>query len=235
MKKAKTFKKKIVVTDELSTPPARAERLKQVRNMANLSREEMCEDDQININTYKGWELSRYGGLPLDGAERVVERVAREGVWCTVEWLVYEIGRGAYVSTDFKNAQKDGKSEATFPAKMKNQETPIFNEILLFRKQFVDTIDCKILDDGLGPEIITGDFVAGVKHYNQAIDALLNQNCIVQLVNGEITVRHLRKGNAPNLYMLVCTNPNTSVPNPVVYDAQLSSAAPILRHYKIYL
>lgn len=237
MKKTKIYKKKVIVTDEKTTPQARAMRLKMVRNMANLSREEMCADGKININTYKGWEIGRYGGLPLDGAELVVERVAKEGVVCTSEWLIYEIGRGAYVSADFKKAQKDqkGKKRKTIiNSQAKNQEKLIFNEILLFRKQFPDVIDCQILDDGLSPRFVIGDFVAGVKHYNEAIDALLNQDCIVQLSNGEVIIRRLRKGSIPSTYMLTCTNQETIVDTPVLYDVKIFSAAPILRHYKKY-
>jgi len=232
----KTYKKKIIVTDEKTTPQARAMRLKMVRNMANLSREAMCADGKININTYKGWEIGRYGGLPLDGAELVVERITKEGVVCSIEWLIYEIGRGAYVSADFKNAQNTQKNKkiktTTADLKTKSQEKLIFNEILLFRKQFPDVLDCQILDDGLSPKLVVGDFVAGVKYHDKAIDKLLNQDCIVQLLDGEIVVRRLRKDHEQNTYMLLCTNQETTVDTPVVYNVKISSAAPILRHYK---
>lgn len=237
MKKIKTYKKKVIITDEKTTAQARAVRLKMVRNMANLSRKEMCANG-ININTYKGWEIGRYGGLTLDGAKQVIERIAKEGVICSFEWLIYEIGRGACVSADFKKIQKEQQNnkEKISPddTKGKTQEKLIFNEILLFRQQFSATIDYQILDDGLSPKFTIGDFVAGIKHYDKAINTLLNQDCIVRLANGETMVRHLRKSNDQNTYMLVCTNPNTAVASPVLYDVKISSAAPILRHYKKY-
>src|ERR1700733_6271968 len=86
------YTKKVIVTDAKSSEEARAERVKRVRNLANLSRKEMCNDGTLNINTYKGWELGRYGGLPLDGADKIVARVAKEGVICTAKWLLYGTG-----------------------------------------------------------------------------------------------------------------------------------------------
>ncbi len=92
MQVVQKYKKKVTVLDERSTPEARAARLKRLRNLANLSRKEMCESSDLNINTLKGWELGRYGGLSLDGAYKLVRRVAAEGVFCTVEWLLHEDG-----------------------------------------------------------------------------------------------------------------------------------------------
>ena len=231
MKKSSDFKKKVIVTDEKSTAEARAYRLKRVRNMANLTREEMCNDETINIYTYKGWEWARYGGLPLDGAEKVIDRIAKEGVVCTPEWLIYEIGKGPYVIADFKKviSHKKNKPEKIRPQK---EESLIFNEILLFRKQFKDTIDFKVSDDGLSPAINKNDFVAGIKVFNESIKKFINQACIIQLENGDIIVRHLKQGSSSEKYVLACTNPNTIVSEPVLYDIKITCVAPILRIYK---
>jgi hypothetical protein len=53
----KKYVKKVIVTTERSSGDARAERLKRLRNLANLSREQMCESGELNINTLKGWEI----------------------------------------------------------------------------------------------------------------------------------------------------------------------------------
>lgn len=227
----RSFKKKVIISEN-STPEARAERLKKIRNMANLTREQLCNDDTININTYKGWEIARYGGLPMDGASLVINRVSKEGVICTPEWLIYGIGIGPYVLADYKIAQQD-KQIKNKSLKLSNQLTLICNEILLFKNQFSNTIDCQITDDALSPTFTKGDFVAGIKFFNDLIVNVLNQNCIIQLRTGEILVRNLRRSQKPNSYMLLSTNPNTTLSNPTLYDVEVSSAAPILRHYKL--
>ena len=225
------YTKKVLVTDENSTPDARAERLKRVRNMANLTREQMCEDGAMNINTYKGWEVARYGGLPIDGAERVVLRVAREGVICTENWLLYEIGVGPYVIADYKSA-KEGDSKQSFNISPDNEEQLITNELLLFRKQFPEVVVYRIEDDGLSPLYELGDFVAGIKLFADNVSKAINKNCIIQTQEGKVLARNLQQGSKPGAYMLTCANIHTSTKIPVIYDATIVSAAPIIRCYK---
>ena len=141
--------------------------------MANLNRKEMCDSSDININTYKGWEVGRYGGLPLDGAYRVIERISKEGVVCTSEWLIYGVGAAPYVVSDFNKSQ--------------DEDSLILNEILLFKKQFPEAIDCQITDDGLAPNLL-GDIVAWIKYYGNKINELLNSVCIINLASGDVVV-----------------------------------------------
>lgn len=96
---ADTYLKKVQVTDELSTAEARAERLRRLRNLANLSRKDMCNTD-LNFNTLKAWELARFGGLPKDGADKVIRRIAKEGVICTADWLLYGKGITPQLTTE---------------------------------------------------------------------------------------------------------------------------------------
>lgn len=227
----KAYTKKVIITDEKSSPEARAARLRRIRNMANLTREQMCENSSLNINTFKGWEIARYGGLPKDGAERVVSRVAREGVVCTVDWLLYEIGVGPYVLPDYQIAQQQ-KLNNTKNLASSNEEEKLVNELILFRKQFKETIDCQVIDDGLFPFYAIGDYVAGIKKHGDQITKLIGQNCIIQTSDGKTFIRNLKAGIEPGKYMLVCTNSQTTVKTPVLYEVSLASAALIIRHYK---
>lgn len=231
MNSKKKYIKKVVVIDPKSSPEARAERLRKVRNMANLSREAMCAHDNLNINTYKGWEIARYGGLPVDGAERVVARVAQEGVVCTVDWLLHEIGVGPHVVPDYQKAQHDQQQPTTI-VQLNNEEQLIINELLLFRKQFSNTINFEVEDDGVSPLYQRGDIVAGIKRHSDRIHEVVGQVCIVQTQDGKTLVRHVREGELPGKYTLTCTNLNTSVKKPIMYDVTLASAAPIIRYYR---
>lgn len=245
------LKKKVIVVDEKSSPLARANRLKRLRHMANLSREKMCDDGTINVNTYKGWEVARYGGLPIDGAEKVIARIAKEGIICSVEWLIYEIGSGPFINQNFQTIQQtkttntddfgnvveymvsdSGSTIIKNSLPQKSYGNFVINEILLFKKQFSNVIHCKIVDDGLSPNYNIGDYVAGIKYSGHHIHKAINQDCIVQLPTGETLVRYLRLGTKPNHYMLVCTNHRTSVKKPILYDVELSCIAPISRVYK---
>lgn len=221
MESQRKYIKKVIVLGEQSTPEARADRLRRVRNMANLKREHMCDDGQMNINTYKGWEIARYGGLPVDGAERVIARVAEEGVVCNLDWLLYGIGMGPHIVATIQTSSVEGSI----------QDQLIKNEIELFRKQYGDILDYKIEDDGLSPLYLPGDYVAGIKCQGKKIQALVGRNCIVQTATGVLLARHIKQGSSPERFMLCCTHTDTRVKNPVCYDVSLMSAAAVLRHY----
>lgn len=219
------YKKKVEVVDERSTPEARAARIKRLRNLANLTRKEMCEDE-ININTLKGWEIARYGGLPLDGAYSIVKRVAREGVSCTVEWLLFEDGQPPSVNMAKQNESLNEDNKLP-------EEVNIEEELALFQKHYSDAIHYQINDDGMSPIYEEGDFVAGTKKTGKNIEEITGLNCIVQLESGKLICRRLRKGKSENLYNLVCINSETSVEEPIISEVELISAAMVTWHRKI--
>lgn len=222
----KRYTKKVISMGEASSSEERAKRLRRVRNMANLSREKMCNSEGLNINTYKGWEIARYGGLPVDGAERVIRRVAHEHVIATLEWLLHGQGAGPYVmpSSGEKNLPKDGEGD--------DHRASVFDEMVLFKRRFSHALTAQVKDDGLSPWFRPGDYVAGVKQYGRDIDQYIGECCIVETGDGEVLVRRVKKGNEPGRYMLLCTNLDSEVKRPVIYDAVLVSAAPIIRHYR---
>jgi len=233
MRNKRKYTKKIIVTDNVSTPEARAKRLKRLRNIANLTRQQLCNDSKINISTLKSWEIARYGGLPLDGAEKIIKRVAKEGIVCTTNWLLYETGIGPYILPNYQKIDQERLRNIQSAITNNDiEESLIINELLLFKNQFSETIEIRVEDDGLTPVYREGEFVAGIKHYNKKILSLINQNCIVQMIDGTILLRNLRKSSTQDKYTLVCTNPQTTVKLPIIYDIELKSAAPILRHYR---
>ncbi|MDF3055526.1 MAG: hypothetical protein K0Q74_1433 [Gammaproteobacteria bacterium] len=220
----KNYTKKVIQIGEASSAEARAGRLRRVRNMANLSREKMCSSEGLNINTYKGWEIARYGGLPVDGAERVIRRVAHEHVVVTLEWLLHGQGAGPYVMPSAGSVElssEDGARGVSF-----------LEEIELFKRYFSHVLTTTVEDDGLAPWYRPGDVVAGVKKYGRDIEQYVGECCIVETGEGEILVRRIKRGSVQGKHTLVCTNMDTQVKKPVIYDAVLVSAAPIIRHYR---
>ena len=220
------YKKKVEVVDERSTPEARAARVKRLRNLANLSRKEMCEDNDLNVSTLKGWEIARYGGLPLDGAHKIIKRVAREGVLCTVEWLLYEDGQPPRVNVGQTSEPsiQDGKKQP--------EEVNIDEELTLFQHHYPAAIHYQISDDSMSPFYEENDVVAGIKKTGKQIDDLVGSNCIVQLATGQLLCRRLRKGKTQHSYHLACLNVETSVEAPNITDVELLSAARVIWHRK---
>lgn len=219
----KKYIKKVIVTNEDASAEARGERLRKIRNLANLSRKEICDSEDLNLNTYKGWELARFGGLPVDGASRVTQRVAKENVICSVEWLLYGIGQEPYL---LPHSNKFNTLDSN---------TLILKEILVFQSFYPDATFTEIQDDALVPLYMPGDYVAGIKVYGNNISNVINQPCIIGLKNGDVLVRHLRLGQNHNQFQLVASNINSTSINIYSVESELKFAAPIIRHYKTFI
>ena len=198
------YKKKVLVTDEKSTPSARAARLKRLRNLANLTRSEMCGTGEININTLKGWEIGRYGGLPLDGAQKVITRIAKEGVTSTIDWLLYETGMGPVISDITSKNHQESDTKQT--ESIEDEDVLIQAELLYFKQFYKDTIDYAVKDDGMAPQYQVGDTVAGIKHYGTSIDSLIGMDCIVQLNDGRVLLRQIKKDPSTVFFRWACSS-----------------------------
>lgn len=214
--------KRTAVKENFTLQQARGERLRRLRNMANLSREELCDVDSLNAATYKGWEIGRFGGLSFSGAREVIDRVAKEGVICSLDWLLNGEGCGPFVVADTSSILA-GNSRAI---------STIQQEIIVFQNNYKEGIFLEILDDGMFPQYCIGDRVAGVRRYHDEINSLVGSICIAQTADNGILVRQLLKGTVKNTYTLVCSNPKASVVQPVLCDIKISAAASIIRHYK---
>ena len=216
----KKYLKKIIVNNEYASADARGDRLRKVRNLANLTRKDLCNSFELKLNTYKGWELGRFGGLPADGAERVLKRIAQENVICSIDWLLYGEGQEPYLVPGSRGAIVD--TETDF----------LLKEITIFQNLYQNAIYLKINDDTLSPVYVSGDYVAGIRVFDADISTALNQVCIIQLANGELLCRYLREGLSKNKYKVLATNLQSKASHLQLLDAEINFAAPVVRHYK---
>ena len=89
-----SHKMQLAAASPSASPQAKGERVKRIRHLANLSREELCAGGEINLATLISWEVGRFGGLSQKGAIRLIARVAKEGVelnrFAVALWLATE-------------------------------------------------------------------------------------------------------------------------------------------------
>lgn len=206
----------------------RGDRLRRLRNLANLSRKSLCDQAEININTYIGYEVGRYGGLTKKGADKILQFLSDKGVYCSLDWLMYEVGNGPQVITEIGTEGKENPLILT-------EEQKIKDELVLFHKHYENAVDYKVLDDGMGPLFKVGDYIAGIPCFGDDIKNLLGSNCILQINKGDMIVRNLREGRNENTYTLTCSNPETSIGHPILYDVKLAFAATIIWHRKAHI
>lgn len=210
--------------ESLVSPIARAKRLEKIRNMANLSRVELCESLNLSINTYKSWETGRFGGISAKGASQIVNQVGQSGVITSIEWLLSGQGLGPYIIPNFstENTHTDQHSARDI----------IIKEIVYLNTFYPNLVYAEITDDGMAPEYLEGDIVAGIKLSQQDLIPLINKECIVFTNDGRILLRYLKVGSKENHYNLCCTNVKTTVQKPIEYDVIVDSAAEVVRKYR---
>lgn len=189
--------------------------LRKLLRYSTLAFSERCETKE---STFKSWEQGRFTGLTTTGALRVIETCQKEGVNCTLEWLLY--GKG---SEPFKNGTSHEPLMIT-----RASSSPIAQELLVFHQLHPNAIDIIISDNSMEPVFSKGDCVAGVRYFGEDIKKLIGLNCIIQLPTGEILVRTLQAGDQPDCYTLSCFNSNTGVELSRFKNAGLFSAANII-------
>lgn len=208
-----------ITTDQLLAR-ARGDRVRRLRNMANLSRQEMCELGDFKIDTLIGWELARHGGLTTRGAQKILERVAKEGVICTLDWLLYEKG--------------DGPSVVNFTmhenSSLLTDNQKIIEEILLFKKHHPNAVDYLVNDNSMSPRYCKGEYVAGIRSDNLA--AAIGYDCVIQLKNDELILRRLHAEQEQNQYSLVPLNLELNPKILILKVTEIIFAAPVIWHRK---
>jgi transcriptional regulator with XRE-family HTH domain len=203
------------------SPEMRAWRLKRVRNLANLNRNQMCDDGEIKQNTLIGWECARFGGLTRNGAIKVLSRITREGVHCSLEWLMDGIGPEPSVNPN---------PSIQSPEFENNEDAVIAYELACFKSKNINAVDMIVDDEGMLPQYQEGDCVAGKKRMGKEIQQVIGRDCIVQTTDGAVLLRNLREGNEPDLYTLICNNSDIKTRSFITLNVRLVYAAPIIWH-----
>lgn len=196
-------------------PKQRGQRLKKVRNMTNMSRLEMCEQHDFNVNTLKGWEIGRHGGLTENAAKMLCEAFATHGVICTVEWLLSNTGAAPQLIAEFNSK---------VPPKQK-ESLQIENELNFLRQSYTGIVDTQLNDNAMMPFYAKGDFVAGVEQSNK-FEKLDKQRVIVKLANDKTVVRELRKCTKHKTLCLFASNSKTKD----LHQPEIVSIAHIIWH-----
>lgn len=210
-----------------TSPEARAMRLRRLRNLANLSRKEMCKYADIKPDTLIGWEVARHGGLTENGAKKVVFSLTKQGVQCTVEWLLYGIGKGATVIENFSEVSKSLAKKTTI---ITDEEKQIIKELLFFKKHNPDAIDFMVPDDSMDTPYSKGDYVAGIKRYKDKFHTAIGLDCIIQTADGKLLLRKLLESDEKEKYDLVSTNLASKAHPLILHNISIAYLAPVIWH-----
>lgn len=156
----------------------------------DLNRKSFCERYGINRYTMQSWE----NGLHVSkgkNVEKFIEALAREGVYCTAEWLIDGIGEGARphnacVSRHIALVQTEKKHEASdhfegIISVLKDEH----------HKQGDDMVMCTVPDDSMAPKFLAGDTVIGKAAIAPSLGSLHQKYCIIEMSPGRFIVRKI--------------------------------------------
>lgn len=208
----------------------RAKRLKSLREMTGLSRNDFYQRYGISKGTLQNWESARFGGLTTKGATTILQAFHAEGIYCEKAWLLEGTGNTPqFITNSQQERHKAFKQHCTANENIFEQESHLITkEILLFRQNHKQSIDIMITDDAMKPYWYPGDYIAGIKRYQTNIKSTIGQFCIVQTADYGTLLRKVQAGDEEGLYNLIMTNHSTTVKKPFIYNTKIISSAPVI-------
>ncbi len=196
-------------------------RIRSIRVALRLTRPRIEREYGVARGTLQNWEDARFGGLGERGAMRLIEVFAKQGIPCSVEWLLYGIGVDPLLTW-----RGQDNVHATFPALLINKS--IQAELAYFHAQHAHAIDTLMPDAAMEMRIFAQDIVAGVRYFGEEMTQAIGKDCIIQTQRGEIYVRRLMQGDEKQHYTLTCPYTANKKDFPDLKNIVLFSAAPVI-------
>ncbi|MDR0406554.1 MAG: hypothetical protein LBH38_00500 [Holosporales bacterium] len=203
-------------------------RLRAARALADISRERLLAFGEMSFSSLDAWENGRTP-LTQKGAERSTEALRKVGVLCSEEWLLYGIGAGPRFATD-SPFSFSGDMEESQAEKIGVNPSAIQREVDFFQKIHENAVVCNIIDDGMVPLYIPGDYVGGF--HSTDFHLFADKVVIAQIEGLAPIVRRLTIGSKPGIVTLTCLNTSTSAPLKQLPDVRPLSVAEIIWHRK---
>lgn len=207
---------------------ARANRLRRLRNLANLSRKEICLDSGINLNTLIGWEVARHGGLTQPGARKFLKRIALEGIICSEEWLLHGTGAEPHIAPSISPFNPFTNPGADIEIQQ------ILSEIALFKKHHSNAVSMIINDESMTPLFKKGDFICGCIVAMEDIKNYLDMPSILLTASGQQMLRNITPGEKEGTFCFLANNlAAESQESLILKDITPIYIAPVIWHRKL--
>lgn len=199
-----------------NTPQEVGLRFKSARSLVPLSRKDFCDKHGLNRFTVQSWEIGRNFSRSKN-INAFCEALAKEGVFCTVEWLLEGVGAMPTKLKTRKTLELPRVKRARAPERnrVSEEEARIHAEISFFKKnqpEGTEVLITQVADNLMEPFYSEGDFVGGPFVTGDAISKLAGTICLVALDEENFVVRRLMtEGNRLLLVPEDKTGPVTAV------------------------
>jgi phage repressor protein C with HTH and peptisase S24 domain len=205
-----------------------SKRLKYIRSsLLRVTRIFLQEKYALPEVTLKSWENGTTK-LTLSGVKRCIEIFRQEGVLVSPEWILEGVGFEPKmintINTYFSIPVGQPQSLPT-----EDDELFMMKEANHFKEIHSNAVIMIVSNDDMRPAYLPGSYVGGKLRTGSEIDSSINKDCIIFLKNGGQFFRRLIK-NSIGQYNLVCLNPHETTAEPVLYNVDIESVAPIIWH-----
>jgi len=206
----------------LSTP---GERLKHIRALLRVSRAFLEDKYGIPEVTLKSWENGTVQ-LTSAGVKRCVDIYRAEGLIVTEEWILHGTGLDPTSSATIGRYFSEPTQTNT---PFEDDEACMIRDANIFKESYPNAVIMIVSGDEMRPFYKPGDYVGGKIRQGKHIKKAINKDCIIYLKDKSRFFRRLIKNNDGGLN-LTCLNPNENTSEPVIYNVEIESVAPVIWH-----
>ena len=207
------------------TPAVIGYRVKSARMLSGHSRQSFAAESRISMATLRAWEepTEERKGLTRKGASRLVNSLREMGIYCTEDWLFNSDGPGPKILSTLHNNHTDNNDTIDW-----GEEESILKDIDSFKSNNPNPVVAIITDGSMIPRYSYGDYVGGSKLFGNDMSSLVGSDCIIETKDKAI-IRRLTSFSS-GLYTLVALNLDASIPDAIISNVKLESAAEIIWH-----
>ncbi len=209
---------------------ARGKRLKRIRQLAGLTRDALAAQAGVSKATFSYWENASLSSLSDKGAEKVVRALAKQGIVCSLEWLLLGIGNSPQIK-DLMLELPDSDLSATGSASTPMVKDNLRAEIDLFQSLNADSIITTLVNAAMSPILATGDIVGGV--WQPPSSLIDTDKLYIVSFNQQLQVRKVKRTAEAGLFDLSYISYLSDLTEPFEIKAvKLSKLAPIIRIWR---
>jgi transcriptional regulator with XRE-family HTH domain len=157
-------------------------RLKRVREIANLTSDELAKKAGVSRQSLSYWENASQNGLSSKGAQAIVQALEEYGFRCDFNWLWSGVGDEPYRSSE---GIRDHTVTAALPGSFYPSDLRAV-EIKAFAQNYSDAVVMEVKHNAMKPLYQSGDWIGGC--WRALSPKLLGQICIVEIA-GYLEVR----------------------------------------------
>jgi transcriptional regulator with XRE-family HTH domain len=211
-----TPKTNIVKTTALNTI---ANRIRYLRNLTGLTRDEVAEYSHITKSALEKWENGT-ANISARNVTRLINMAADQSIACTAEWLLH--GEGHPPKTVVPSSLSEHQ------ASVGNTIETALRDLNLFKMTYPQGLTLMITDDAMADYYVSGDFVGGLSVDLDKLKQYLNYACIVQTADGKTRLRRI--GCEDGSWFLYGTNTRHNGWPYLEKDVKIAKVAPVFWH-----